>query len=118
MSEKPNLKTVAKPYRRVRLPKEIREAAYENVASQLREAYARVVAFWISILDDEEETIQNRLAAADRLAAYGVGTPAKREPTAEGDADAVRAITEARKALQGAPDSKPLLPPVPADRAS
>jgi hypothetical protein len=41
--------------------------------------------------------------------AYGVGKPAHREATKDTDADAVRAITEARKAFEAR--TLPALPP-------
>lgn len=86
--------------KRIRLSKAIREETYAEISGRLKDAYARVVAFWIEVLDDESAGIQNRMAASDRLAAYSVGKPATRETGTETDVDTVRAITEARKALE------------------
>jgi hypothetical protein len=103
--------------RQPRIPPEVRAEIVQSMQDRLRAACERAVDLWAKIMDDPNESTPNRIAASDRLAAYGIGKPVHREVAKDSDADAVRAITEARRlrALEGGQNPAKALPPAPVE---
>ena len=101
--------------RQPKLSPEVRAEIIRSAVDRLKAGYERAIDLWLKIMDDDDEPMTNRIAASDRIAAYAIGKPTHRETAKDSDADAVRRITEGRRAFDSLGDSrKPDLPALPA----